>query len=170
MKFKQLSIASLLAAMHMMAQAGSPEGLQLVVLGTPGATGYKVKVEQFFTAYDADPTGFDCDNRQLNIQNTVQKSLKAITPDLALAAVSDLKKRLSFSKAISKYRDSDHERGFDGALLYDAKDGKLVFYGISAWDKKPVQKAELSTSELDDKRKFNLAICRALHMPVLQAP
>lgn len=170
MKLTQLSIASLLAALHLAAQAGSPEGLQLVVLGTPGAAGHKVKVEQFLTAYDADPSGFDCDNRQLNIQDTVQKSLKAITPDMALAAVSDAKKRPAFSKAISKYRDRDHDRGFDGALLYDVMDGKLVLYGISAWDKKPIQKVELSVSESNDRSKFNLAICRALHMPVLQAP
>lgn len=170
MKLKQLSIASMLAALHFAAQAGSPDGLQLVVLGTSGAAGHKVKVEQFFSAYDADPSGFDCDNRQLNILNSVQKPLKAITPDMASAAVSDPKKRPAFTKAISKYRDRDHDRGFDGALLYDVIDGKLVFFGISAWDKKPIQKVELSANEVDDKRKFNLAICRALHMPVLQAP
>lgn len=170
MKVKQLSIAGLLAALHMAAQAGSPEGLQLVVLGTSSAAAHKVKVEQFFSAYDADPTGFDCDNRQLNIRDTVQRSLKVITPDMALAAVSDPQKRPAFIKAISKYRDREHDRGFDGALLYDVIDGKLVFYGVSAWDKKPIQRVELSVDELEHKHKVNLAICRALHMPVLQAP
>ncbi|KQZ39526.1 hypothetical protein [Duganella sp. Root1480D1] len=170
MKLRHLSIAGLLTALQMAAHAGSPGGLQLVVLGTSGAADYRVKVEQFFSAYETDPTGFDCDNRQLNIESTVQKPLKAITADVASVAATDTKKRRSFSKTISKYRDRDHDRGFDGALLYDVINGKLVFYGISAWDKEPIQKVELSASESDDKRKFNLAICRALHMPVLQAP
>lgn len=151
-------------------QAGSPDGLQLLILGTPNATNHKVKVEQFFSAYEADPTGFDCDNRQLSIQDTVQNSLKAFPAEMASTAVSDPKLRRSFSKAISKYRDQTHDRGFDGALLYDFTQGKLVFYGISAWEKKPVQKVELPASDMNDKRKFNLAICRALNMPVLKAP
>lgn len=170
MKVKELSVASMLAALNIAAQAGSPEGLQLVVLGTSGAAGSKAKVEQFFSAYDADPTGFDCDNRQLNIQDTVQRSLKAITPDMALAAVSNPRNRPAFTKAMSKYRDRGHDRGFDGALLYDVIDGKLMLYGVSAWDKKSIQKVELSVGESEDKRQINLAICRALHMPVLLAP
>jgi len=166
----RLLIAGLIAAIHATALAGAPDGLQLLVLGTPNAAVQKANIEQFFVAYSADPGGFDCDNRQLNIQDTVQHSLRAITPNMASAAVGDSTQRKSFSKALSKYRDQDHDRGFDGALLYDVIAGTLVFYGISAWNKKPIQKIELPVGETNDKRKFNLAICRALHMPVLMTP
>lgn len=170
MKLHQLIITTTFALIHATSQAGSPGGLQLLVLGTPGAIEHKPKVEQFFAAYNADPSDFDCDNRQLRIEEALQKPPKGITSDMALAAVTDAKQRKVLSKAMAKYRAPDYDRGFDGALLYDVKDGKLTFYGISALDKIGILTTALNATEWDDKSKFNLKICRALQLPVLHAP
>lgn len=152
------------------ANAGSADGLQLVILGTPAASPFQPRVAQYFKNYEADPTGFDCDDHQLNIGKTYQGALKTITPEMAMKAVSDPMQRSAIGKVMAKYRAHEYERGFDGALFYDLQDGKLMLYGMSARSKKRLLVSAIPVSDVGNREKFNLAMCRALSMPVLQAP
>lgn len=168
---KKLLLAALVASVPCFANAGSPDGLQLLVLGTNQASILQPKIAQYLTDYEKSQGNFDCDNIMLNIGSAVQAPISTISPEKALLSVSDKKQRATFSKALASYRDSQHERGFDGALLYDVENGSLKLYGISAWTKEKIHRAELKSSDWDNKEKFRLAMCRAIaEMPVLQAP
>jgi len=113
---------------------------------------------------------FDCDEHQLNIGAAYQAQLKTITPEMAKKAISDPVRRDAIGKAMRKFHSKDTERGFDGALFYDLQEGKLMLYGISARSKKKILVSTLPVSATGSREKFNLAMCRALLMPVLQAP
>jgi len=70
---------------------------------------------------------------------------------------------------LKSYRDPKHQRGFDGALLYDVQNGSLKLYGISAWPKEKIHRADIKAADWDNKGKFRLAMCRAMaEMPVIQ--
>lgn len=165
-----VAVTGLLLLNTPVTNAGSPDGLQLVIIGGPAASAYQPRISQYFKDYDADPTGFDCDNHQLNIGAAYQAPLKAITPELAQKAISDPVHRNEIGKTMMKFRSQDYERGFDGALFYDLQEGKLMLYGISARPKKKLLATSVPVSDVGNREKFNLAMCRALSMPVLQAP
>jgi len=113
--------------------AGSPGGLQIVMVGTPKAAPYAAAVDAFFKRYDVDSSGTDCDDSQLNIDSVYAHADKAgITPAMALGATNDIKQRRSLGKMMARFRDKNHERGFDGALAYYVQDDKILLYGISA--------------------------------------
>jgi hypothetical protein len=162
---------SLLAAVPRLSLAGSPDGLQLLILGTDRSRGAQQKVAQYLDEYQNSVGNFDCDDYTLNIASTVQGPVATISSDKAMASISDKKQRLAFFKTLSKYRDQQHKRGFDGALLYDVHHGTLKLYGISAWTKEKIHRTEIGSHDWNNKDKFRLAMCRALaEMPVLQSP
>ncbi|WP_154667903.1 hypothetical protein [Pseudoduganella violaceinigra] len=168
---KKLMLSALLASAPLFALAGSPDGLQLLVLGTSQASAAQPKVAQYLAEYEKSQGNFDCDDIMLNIGSAMQKPVSAISPEKALLSVSDNKQRTLFSKALASYRDPQHKRGFDGALLYDVQNGSLKIYGISAWTKEKIHRSEVKSSDWDNKEKFRLAMCRAMaEMPVLQEP
>lgn len=168
---KKLLISALLACAPCLGFAGSPDGLQLVVLGTSQAVVAQAKIAQYFAEYEKSEGNFDCDDSMLSIGSAMQKPVSAITSEKALNSVTDKKQRLEFSKALASYRDARHGRGFDGALLYDIQDDTLKIYGISAWSKEKIHRSELKPSDWNNKTKFRLAMCRAIvGMPVLQSP
>lgn len=152
------------------AHAGSPDNLQLLILGSPAAAAHQPRIAQYFKDYDADPTGFDCDGHQLNIDAAFQAPLKTVTAEMAKKSLSDPKQRSALGKAMEKFRSPEHDRGFDGALFYDLQEGKLILYGISTRSKRKILASSIPVSDTGNRAKFNLAMCRALLMPVLRAP
>ena len=162
--------ASLLFAILAPAHAGSPGGLQVVVLGSAKAAPHIGQVKSFFAMPHDDP--MSCLDSQLNLNSGYRKGApKGITADLALAAVADKRKRATLARLLSGYRDKDHKRGFDAALAYDVKGSKLTFYGISAFADADVEVSAIALADVNDKQKFNLAVCKALvNLPVMEAP
>jgi len=170
-EMKKLLITAMLASAPCCSFAGSPDGLQLLVLGTSQASTVQPRIAQYLIEYEKSQGNFDCDDIMLNIGTVVQTQVSGISPDKALLSVSDSKHRAAFSRTLATYRDPQHKRGFDGALFYDVQNGSLKLYGISAWSKEKIHRSEVKASEWDNKDKFRLAMCRAIaEMPVLQAP
>jgi hypothetical protein len=94
-----------------------------------------------------------------------------ITPAMALGSTNDIKQRRSLGKVMARFRDKNHERGFDGALAYDVQDDKILLYGISAMPSVKLHASVLPLTDLRDAKKTGLAICHALvHLPVLAEP
>jgi hypothetical protein len=168
---KKILITAVIAYLPYLANAGSPDGLQLLFLGTNQASVVQPKIAQYLNDYEKSQGNFDCDDVMLNIGSVTRAPVATISPEKALLSVTDKKQRVTLSKALVSYRDSQHERGFDGALLYDVQDGTLKLYGISAWTKEKIHRSELKSTDWNNKEKFRLAMCRAMaEMPVLQAP
>jgi hypothetical protein len=171
MKLLYKAIATLLLTLAVAStHAGSPDDLQLLILGSPAAAAHQPRIAQYFKDYEADPTGFDCDGHQLNIGAAFQAPLKTVTPEMARKSLSDPKQRRALGKAMEKFRSPEHDRGFDGALFYDLQEGELIMYGISTRSKRKILASSIPVSDASNRAKFNLAICRALLMPALQAP
>lgn len=173
MKMLRKMIAVLvLAGWASMASAGSPDGLQLVMIGTAKAAAQKPALDAFFKRYNPNTTDADCEDTQLNINSVYGEPGKAgITPELAIAATSDKKRRAALGQLMSKFRDKTHDRGFDGALVYDVQNDKILLYGISAMSSIKQYVSVLPLSDLQDLKKANLAICHALvQLPVLAEP
>jgi hypothetical protein len=167
---KHVAALALLALAQAGAHAGSPGGLQLVVLGSDKAAAHSAQVKAFFASYR--PGEIACLDTQLNIGSGYSEaSPKGFTPALALAAVKDKNKRKELARLMSAYRDKQHKRGFDGALAYDIKDGMLELYGISAFADAAVEVARIAPADASDAGKFTMAVCRALvNLPVMEAP
>jgi len=170
-EMKKLLLIVCLASSPYMAFAGSPDGLQLLILGTSQASAVKPKIAQYLVEYEKSQGNFDCDDIMLNIGSAMLEPVTAISPEKAMLSVSGNKHRAALSKALASYRDPQHKRGFDGALLYDVQGSSLKLYGISAWSKEKIHRSEVKATDWDNKEKFRLAMCRAMaEMPVLQAP
>ena len=170
MKVLQRCVAALLVAAVLPASAGSPGGLKIVVIGAAKTAAYAEQVKTYFAMSHSDP--MSCLDSTLNLNSGYSESTpKGMTADLALGAVSDKKKRRQLGKLMSAYRDSAHPRGFDGALAYDLKDGKLALHGVSALADAEVATSWIALADVKDKSKFNLAMCKALvNLPVMEAP
>lgn len=152
--------------------AGSPGGLQLVILPTESGMPYMPEIARFFERYNPDDGKSDCNDTQLHLGSGVTRTkTKNISSPLALAAISDQKKRKQFTRALESYRDNDHESGFDGALVVDASGNVIKFYGISALMAVKIQHASIPIAKASDPNALSLAICMAvIQLPVMEAP
>ena len=170
--FSKIIAFSMLAGLPSMAIAGSPDGLQIVMIGTARAAAQKPALDAFFFRYNPGTTDADCEDTQLNINSVYAEPGKAgITPELAISATTDKKQRAALGKLMSKFRDKTHDRGFDGALVYDVQNDKILLYGISAMSSIKQFVSVLPLSELQNPKKTNLAVCHALvQLPVLAEP
>jgi hypothetical protein len=157
---------------HAGAAAGSPRGLQIIVVSTPGGQAYLPSVKSFFDHYDPDAGKSDCDGAQLNIDSAIIGSrTPGISSELAISAVGDEHKRRQLAKLLAAYRHERAPRGLDGVLVVDVKGEELRLYGISAFLPAGVQQSRIRSGELADQSKFDTAVCQALiHMPVMEAP
>jgi hypothetical protein len=155
-----------------LAIAGSPDGLQLVLVGTAKAAAQKPALDAFFKRYNPGSTDADCEDTQLNINSVYADPGKAgITPELAIAATTSKQQRAALGKLMSRFRDKSHDRGFDGALVYDVQNDKILLYGISAMSSIKQYVSVLPLSDLQNPKKANLAVCHALvQLPVLAEP
>jgi hypothetical protein len=65
-------------------------------------------------------------------------------------------------KILTSYRKSVLDHGFDAALVYEVKDGKVRLVGLSgAADEKPLV-ATLPVDAANDQQQFNMAGCKAV--------
>lgn len=170
--FSKMIAVSMLAGWASTAIAGSPDGLQLVMIGTAKAAAQKPALDAFFKRYNPGTTDADCEDTQLNINSVYAEPGKAgITPELAIAATTDKKQRAALGKLMAKFRDKTHDRGFDGALVFDVQNDKILLYGISAMSSIKQYVSMLPLSDLQYPKKTNLAVCHALvQLPVLAEP
>lgn len=169
---KKILAAACIAALHPLAVAGSTDGLELVVVPTAKAAPYAKKVEGFFAAYEKNRHGYSCEDSQLLIEGALFKSAPTgITGKLAKAAVSDPKQRKKLGRMLTTYRDRHHARGFDGALVVDVTDKKIMFHAVSPMLDEKIYTSSLPLAHIDDEAKVAQAICRAVvYLSVLDEP
>lgn len=162
----------LMAALPTMAMAGAPGGLQIVLIGTDKAAEYRPAIDDFFKRYNPDNGESDCEDTQLNIDSVYAPSTGSnITPELAVTATRDKKQRVKLGRSMTRFRDAQHKRGLDGALLYDIQNDKIILYGISAMSSVKVYASALPLPDLRNPKKTSQAICHALvQLPVLAEP
>jgi hypothetical protein len=151
------------------ARAGSPDGLNLVVIAHPSAAGHARAVERFVA--DARTSGIQCGKYVLNLEHVYTTPPARLTSELATAALHDKTGHKRLAKLLTGFRDKTIERGFDAALAYEVRDGQLRFHGISgASDERPVT-TTLALDAAGDRQKFNAAACKAVaNLPVLAEP
>jgi hypothetical protein len=158
---RTILLATLMASVTM-ARAGSPDGLSVAVVATDSGIPYTGAVKQFAADHKAHKVA-DCDDYMLNVANVYFTDLPAqLTGDLAVAAVSDKAKRKRLGKLLTGFRDATLTHGFDGALAYEVKNGKLRLYGISGDPDEKVLVSSLTLDEAKDQKKFNAAACKVL--------
>ncbi len=173
MKMMKNTLAALsIAAIHAAALAGSTDGLELVVVPTAKAAPYAKTVEGFFAAYEKNRQGYSCEDSRLHIEGALFKSAPTgISGKLAKAAVTDPKQRKKLGRMLTTYRDKRHARGFDGALVYDLVDKKIVFHAVSPMLDEKVYTASLPLTHIADEARLAQAICRAVvYLSVLEEP
>ena len=153
------------------AHAGSPDGLSIAAVGNASGAPYTGAIKQFVADHEADKVA-DCNDHMLNVANVYFTNLPAqLTGDLAVAAVNDKAKRKLLGKLLTRFRDATLKHGFDAALAYEVRDGKVRLYGISGDPNERVLVSSLTLDEAQDQKKFNVAVCKAVsRLPVLAAP
>ena len=67
-----------LTVAHASGVAGSPGGLQLIMVGTAEAVPYAPALQAFFQRYNVDSTDSDCDDSQLNIESVYERAMPRI--------------------------------------------------------------------------------------------
>ena len=65
-------------------------------------------------------------------------------------------------KLLTRFRDATLDHGFDAALVYEVRDGKVRLYGISGDPDDKVLVSSLTLDEARDQKKFNVAVCKAV--------
>jgi hypothetical protein len=167
---KKMYLVALMVSLHTVALAGSPGGMELIVVATKRAASYTGKIKPYFTNYKQDSAEATCDDEQLDIAGIYLKSgSMGITGELAVSAVTIPKQRKKLNKMMTAFRDKNHDRGFDVALAYDLASDKLVFYGISAYPRVKAHSTFLALADIEDKEKLARAICLAIvQLRVLQ--
>jgi hypothetical protein len=153
------------------AHAGAPDGLSIVAVGNASGAPYTSAIKQFVADHEADKVA-DCNDHMLNVANVYFTNLPPqLTGDLAVAAVNDNAMRKRLGKLLTGFRDATLDHGFDAALAYEVKDGKLRLYGISGNPSRKVIVSSLTLDEAQDQKKFNVAVCKAVsRLPVLAEP
>ncbi|WP_198117838.1 hypothetical protein [Massilia rhizosphaerae] len=165
-----LTLAALIACAAA-AHAGSPDGLSIAAVGNASGAPYTGAIKQFVADHKAHKVA-DCNKYMLNVANVYFTNLPPqLTGDLAVAAVNDKTKRKRLGKLLTRFRDATIEHGFDAALAYEVKDGKVRLYGISGDPDDKVLVSSLTLDEAQDQKKFNVAVCKAVAaLFVLTAP
>jgi hypothetical protein len=169
--FKNAIILLGLSLTAVAAHAGSPDGLSLAAVGTASAAAYTGAIKQFVADHEADKVA-DCNDHMLNVANVYFTNLPSqLTGDLAVSAVNDKAKRKRLGKLLTRFRDATLDHGFDAALAYEVRDGKVRLYGISGDPDDKVLVSSLTLDEAQDQKKFNVAVCKAVsRLPVLAEP
>jgi hypothetical protein len=157
---KTIFVLGLLACMSS-AQAGSPDGLSLAVIPSETALPYAGMMKQFLA--DARTHTIKCGENRVSLENVYIKNVPPqLTSELALGAVHDKAKRKQLGKILTGYRNGMLDHGFDAALVYEVKEGKLRLIGLSgAADEKPLV-ATLPVDAANDQQQFNMAGCKAV--------
>ena len=144
------------------AHAGSPDGLSIAAVGNASGAPYTGAIKQFVADHEADKVA-DCNDHMLNVANVYFTNLPAqLTGDLAVAAVNDKAKRKLLGKLLTRFRDATLKHGFDAALAYEVRDGKVRLYGISGDPNERVLVSSLTLDEAQDQKRFNVAVCKAV--------
>jgi hypothetical protein len=153
------------------AHAGSPDGLSIAAVGNASGAPYTGAIQQFVADYKAHKVA-DCNQYMLNVANVYFTHLPPqLTGDLAVAAVHDKARRKRLGKLLTRFRDATLDHGFDAALAYEVKGGKVRLYGISGALDEKVFVSSLTLDEAQDQKKFNAAVCKAVsRLPVLAEP
>jgi hypothetical protein len=132
------------------ARAGSPDGLSIAAVGNASGAPYTSAIKQFVADHHAHKVP-DCSQTMLNVANVYFTNLPPqLTGDLAVAAVNDKAKRKRLGKLLTRFRDATLDHGFDAALAYEVRDGKVRLYGISGDPRDKVLVSSLTLDEAQD--------------------
>lgn len=160
--FKHMLMLATLIAGATAAHAGSPDGLSIAAVGNASGAPYTGAIKQFVADHHAHKVA-DCNQYRLDVANVYFTNLPPqLTGDLAVAAVHDKAKRKRLGKLLTGFRDATLKHGFDAALAYEVKDGKVRLYGISGDPDDKVIVSSLTLDEAQDQKKFNVAVCKAV--------
>ena len=144
------------------AHAGSPDRLSIAAVGKASGAPYTGAIKQFVADHKAHKVA-DCNDYMLNVANVYFTNLPPqLTGDLAVAAVNDKAKRKRLGKLLTRFRDATLDHGFDAALAYEERDGKVRLYGLSGDPDEKVLVSSLTLDEAQDQKKFNVAVCKAV--------
>ena len=170
-KFALLLAAGLMAS-SLSAMAGSPDGLQILLLRSAASAEYDAVVDQYLSRYRIGGAGFDCLDAQLSLAAvTHEVSVKGVSADTAYTAATKAAARKTMASKLEHYRDAERDHGFDGALAYRKEGEQLVFYGIAAMEGEPAHVSKLPLTAIKDDAKVNRAICEVLvRIPVNAEP
>ena len=160
--FKHMLMLAALITGVTSAHAGSPDGLSIAAVGNASGAPYTGAIKQFVADHHAHKVA-DCNQYRLSVANVYFTNLPPqLTGDLAVAAVNDKAKRKRLGKLLTGFRDATLNHGFDAALAYEVKDGKVRLYGISGDPDDKVLVSSLTLDEAKDQKKFNVAVCKAV--------
>jgi hypothetical protein len=160
--FKFAVILAALITGATVAYAGSPDGLSIAVVGNASGAPYTGAIKQFVADHHAHKVA-DCSETRLSVANAYFTNLPPqLTGDLAVAAVHDKARRKRLGKLLTGFRDATLNHGFDAALAYEVRDGKVRLYGISGDPRDKVLASSLPLDEAQDQKKFNVAVCKAV--------
>lgn len=153
-------------------QAGSPGGLNILVIPSGAAQAHLAPVRDYLDRFASGGPGSDCGDSLLDLADVrFANALHRIPEDLGTAAITDAKQRKRLAKALASYRDKHLRRGFDGALVIDVKSDQVQLAGISADGTEKPYEAKLPLSALAKPGRLRQAMCKALaRLPVLEEP
>lgn len=171
-QFKLYFLAFFLSVFCGFSYAGSPRGLNAIVIATPAAQKYLPLVRSFVDRYNPDDGKSDCDNAQLNLEYILFGGAKSqALVDISINVIQNKRERQAVVKTLAEYSTRPRQDAWDGILMLDVVAEQLHFYGIPTFLGAPIQRSKTSTTSTSDQKILNETICRALiHIPVTQRP
>lgn len=151
--------------------AGTPGGLQILVLSTPESSRFDARVNDYFGRHGLD-VGDECSNALLNIDSvTTSTPLKNVGAADVFKAAASKQEHKALARKLDRFRDADHPHGCDAAFAYRSEGEQLVFYAVGAFAPEPVRISKVALSSLKSLSSVDKAICEALvHIPVNAEP
>ena len=151
--------------------AGTPGGLQILVVRAPESARFDATVNDYFSRHGLD-VGDECSNAQLNIDSvTTSTPLKNVGAADVFKAAASKQEHKALARKLDRFRDADHPHGYDAAFAYRSEGEQLVFYAVGAFAPEPVRISKLALSSLQNRPSVDKAICEALvHIPVNAEP
>jgi len=166
-----LTMLSFLLLASTAASAGTPGGLQILVLRAPESARFDATVDDYFSRHRPDD-GDECLDALLNIDSvTTNRPPKDVGASDVFKAAASKKDHKNLARKLERFRDADHPHGYDAALAYRSEGEQLVFYAVGAFAPEPVKISKLAQSSLQDRARVDKAICETLvHIPVNAEP
>ena len=151
--------------------AGTPGGLQILVLRSAESARFDKLVDEYFSRHHPDD-GAGCLDALLNIDSVTSGTpLKNVGASDVFDAATSKSKHKTLARKLERFRDTSHQHGYDAAFAYRNEGEQLVFYAVGAFTLAPVGVSKLPLSSLQNLESVDKAICEALvKIPVNMEP
>jgi hypothetical protein len=153
------------------AHAGTPGGLQILVVRSAESARFDKLVDEYFSRHHPDD-GAGCLDALLNIDSvTTSTPLKNVGATDVFKAAASKQEHKALARKLDRFRDADHPHGYDAAFAYRSEGEQLVFYAVGAFAPEPVRISKLALSSMQNRPSVDKAICEALvRIPVNAEP